>query len=101
MAWLRRSPETATADDLRSFRWHLADTAVSATRRNRCITGVRLQFRITLHALDVLPEMHHVTSPQKLSLTADVTSKAWNRLCAEAGRIASLSSYPWIMRVKP
>ena len=32
---------------------------------------------------------------------ADAASKAWNRLCAEAGRIASLSSYPWIMRVKP
>jgi hypothetical protein len=31
---------------------------------------------------------------------ADAASKAWNRLCDEAGRIASLSSYPWIMRVK-
>ena len=31
---------------------------------------------------------------------ADAASKAWNRLCAEAGRIASLSSYPRIMRVK-
>ena len=32
---------------------------------------------------------------------ADAASKAWNRLRAEVGRIASLSSYPWIMRVKP
>jgi transposase len=31
---------------------------------------------------------------------ADAASNAWNRLCAETGRIASLSSYPWIMRVK-
>ncbi len=31
---------------------------------------------------------------------ADAASKAWNRHCAEAGRIASLSSYLWIMRVK-
>ena len=32
---------------------------------------------------------------------ADAASKAWNRMRAEVGRIASLSSYPWIMRVKP
>jgi transposase len=31
---------------------------------------------------------------------ADAAAKAWNRLCAETGRIASLSSYPWIMPVK-
>jgi hypothetical protein len=31
---------------------------------------------------------------------ANAASKAWNRLCAETGRIASLSSYPWIMPVK-
>jgi transposase len=28
-------------------------------------------------------------------------SKAWNRLRRQTGRIASLTSYPWIMKVKP
>ena len=28
-------------------------------------------------------------------------SKAWKRLCHQTGRLASLTSYPWIMRVKP
>ena len=28
-------------------------------------------------------------------------SKAWRRLCRQTGRIASLTSYPWIMKVKP
>jgi transposase len=28
-------------------------------------------------------------------------SKAWKRLCKHTGRIASLTSYPWIMKVKP
>jgi transposase len=28
-------------------------------------------------------------------------SKAWKRLCKQTGRIASLTSYPWIMKVKP
>ena len=31
---------------------------------------------------------------------ADAACTAWNRLAAEAGRIASLSSYPWIPTVK-
>ena len=26
------------------------------------------------------------------------TSKAWNRLCKQRGRLASLTAYPWIMR---
>jgi transposase len=28
-------------------------------------------------------------------------SKAWKRLCRETGRVTSLTSYPWIMKVKP
>ena len=28
-------------------------------------------------------------------------SKAWKRLCREIGRLTSLTSYPWIMKVKP
>ena len=28
-------------------------------------------------------------------------SKAWNRLRRQTGRIASLTSFPWIMKVKP
>jgi transposase len=26
-------------------------------------------------------------------------TKAWKRLCADTGRMASLTSYPWIMRI--
>ena len=32
---------------------------------------------------------------------ADAACRAWNRLVAEAGRISSLCSYPWIPKVKP
>ena len=28
-------------------------------------------------------------------------SKAWKRLCRETGRLTSLTSYPWSMKVKP
>lgn len=32
---------------------------------------------------------------------ADAAARAWNHLVAEAGRITSLCSYPWIPKVKP
>ena len=28
-------------------------------------------------------------------------ARAWRRLCRQTGRIASLTSYPWIMKVNP
>ena len=28
------------------------------------------------------------------------TSKAWKRLCRQTGRLTSLTSYPWIMRIR-
>ena len=31
---------------------------------------------------------------------ADAACIAWNRLCAEVGRITSLCSYPWIPKVR-
>ena len=31
----------------------------------------------------------------------DAACTAWNRFCAEAGRITSLASYPWMSKVKP
>ena len=32
---------------------------------------------------------------------AEAVCKAWNRLLGETGRITSLCSHPWIMKVKP
>ena len=67
-AWLKRSPETATADDLRGFQMHLTETGVSAITRNRTMTGLRFLFRVTLRRLDLLPEMYFIKEPQKVPL---------------------------------
>src|SRR5215469_3910573 len=37
-AFLKRSPETATLEDIRRFQLHLADTGVSICNRNRIMT---------------------------------------------------------------
>ena len=40
-AFLKRSPDTATAEDIRRFQLHLAETASSICNRNRIMTGLR------------------------------------------------------------
>ena len=39
-AFLKRSPDTATADDIRRFQLHLIEAGLSITNRNRIMTGV-------------------------------------------------------------
>ena len=64
-AFLKRSPNTATADDIRRFQLHLAETGVSICNRNRIMTGVRFLLRVTLRRLD-LPPRSHLREPQKI-----------------------------------
>jgi integrase/recombinase XerD len=65
-AYLKRSPETATREDLRLFQLHLAETGMSICSRNRIMTGVRFLFRVTLRRLDLAAEIYHIREPQKI-----------------------------------
>ena len=49
-AFLKRSPQTATFEDIRRFQLHLAETGVSICTRNVIMTGLRFLFRVTLPA---------------------------------------------------
>ena len=40
-AFLTRSPDTATVEDIRRFQLHLAETGMSICNRNRIMTGGR------------------------------------------------------------
>ena len=44
-AFLKRSPDTATAEGIRLFQLHLAETGMSICNRNPIMTGVRFLFR--------------------------------------------------------
>src|SRR6202045_3098785 len=66
--FLKRSPDTATLEDIRRFQLHLADTGVSICNRNRIVTGLRFLFRVTLRRLDLAAELYHLREPQKLPL---------------------------------
>jgi integrase/recombinase XerD len=72
-AFLKRSPETATCEDIRKFQLHLAETGASICNRNRIMTGVRFLFRVTLRRLEVAGEIYHLREPKKIPqvLSAD------------------------------
>ncbi len=65
-AWLKRSPDTATPDEVRLFQLHLIESGASICNRNRIMTGVRFLFRVTLRRHDLAAEVWHIKEPQKL-----------------------------------
>jgi integrase/recombinase XerD len=67
-AFLKRSLDTATAEDIRRFQLHLSETGASICNRNRIMTGLRFLFRVTLRRLDLAAEIYHIREPQKIPL---------------------------------
>ena len=65
-AFLERSPDTATLEDIRLFQLHLAETGMSICNRNRIMTGLRFLLRVTLRRLDLSAEIYHLREPQKI-----------------------------------
>jgi integrase/recombinase XerD len=47
-AWLRRSPDTATPDEVKDFQQHLVESGMNICTRNQTVTGVKFLFRVTL-----------------------------------------------------
>ena len=66
--FLQRSPETATAEDIRRFQLHLAEAGLSICNRNRIVTGLRFLFRVTLRRLDLVAGFYHLREPEKIPL---------------------------------
>src|ERR1700738_3386787 len=66
LLFLKRSPETATPDDIRRFQLHLIESGLSICNRNRIMTGVKFLVRVTLRRLDLAAEIYHLREPQKI-----------------------------------
>src|SRR5450432_2928988 len=84
-AFLKQSPDTATAEDIRRFQLHLSETGVSICNRNRIMTGLRFLLRVTLRRLDLAAEIYHVREPQKIPLV--MSQDEARRLLAVAGNL--------------
>ncbi len=84
-AFLERSPDTATADDIRRFQLFLIETGANICNRNRVMTGVRFLFRVTLRRHDLAAEIYHLKEPQKIPLV--MSQDEIERLLAMAANV--------------
>jgi len=64
--FLKRSPATATADELRDFQLHMVNDGVSPGTINATITGLRFFFETTMDCPDRVRKIRHVHEPRKL-----------------------------------
>ena len=71
-----RSPDLASAEDLRRFQLHLVEEGVSSTTINATITGLTFFFGITLERPSALKKMSPVHKPQKLPQVLSVDEVA-------------------------
>jgi len=84
-AYLKRSPDTAAADDVRRFQLHLMESGASIHNRNSIMTGVKFLLKVTLRRHDLAAEVYHLKEPVKLPLT--LSPDEAKRLLAMAGNL--------------
>jgi integrase/recombinase XerD len=64
-AFLGRSPDTATSEDLRRFQLHMAQQQISAGSINAAVAALRFFFTVTLERPDLVRHLTTVNKPRK------------------------------------
>ena len=70
--FLRRSPDTASSDDLRAYQLHMTDTGVTPSTFNTRIVALRFFFGITCGREGMKRFMQFKTKPKKLPMVFSV-----------------------------
>lgn len=65
-AFLKRSPDTATADDLRAFQVHLSESGAKPGVINATVTALRFFFNVTVGKPETTRLLASVYEPKKL-----------------------------------
>lgn len=81
-AFLKRSPDTATAEDLRDFQLHLVDAGATPAMLNNRLTGLKFFFRHTVAASEVLSLISPVREPERLPVVLSPEEVAEILACA-------------------
>ena len=84
-AFLKRSPDTATAEDLRRFQLHMVDTGTTAPTINATLSGLKFFFDVTLGHGELMVNTQAVRQPRKLPVVLSCQEVA--RLIAAAPNI--------------
>jgi integrase/recombinase XerD len=86
-AFLKRSPDTATVEDLRRFQLYLVDQGTSPITINATIVGLKFFFDVTLGRNELMAKMQTVQVPQKLPVV--LSRDEVTRLIAAAPNLKS------------
>ena len=70
--FLKRSPDTATPEELRAYQLHMTDTGVTASTFNTRIIALRFFFGMTCGREDMKRFMQFRTQPRKLPMVFSV-----------------------------
>ena len=65
-AFLKRSPDTATAEELRALQVHLAEAGTPPPTMNATVTALRFFFKVTVGKPEVTRNLAFVYEPRKL-----------------------------------
>jgi integrase/recombinase XerD len=90
--FLKRSPDTAAADDLRRFQLHLVDDGTSPITLNATISGLKFFFDVTLNHPELMAKMQPVKVPRTLPVV--LSREEVSRLIAAAWNSSTRPRYP-------
>ncbi len=84
-AYLKRSPDTASVEELRNFQLHLVDTGTSPITLNATLTGLKFFFDTTLGRGELMAKMQPVKVPRTLPVV--LSPEEVSRLIAAARNV--------------
>jgi integrase/recombinase XerD len=84
-SYLKRSPDTASAEDLRGYQLYMVDHGTSAVSINNALSGLKFFFEHTLDRPELMRKMQSVRVPHKLPVVLSRDEVA--RLLAASGNL--------------
>jgi len=75
-AFIGRSPDTATAEEVRRFQLHQTESGVGAPSINSAVSALRFLFNVTLERPDLARRLTVVRQPRKLPLVLSAAEVA-------------------------
>lgn len=84
-AFLRRSPDTATAEELRAFQLHMVNTGTAPPTINATLSGLKFFFDVTLGHAELLVMVQPVHQPRPLPVVLS---------CDEVARLIAAAPNP-------
>ena len=75
-AFLGRSPDTASFEDVRRYQLHLAASGVGVPTLNQTVSTLRFFFKVTLRRHEIVEHTHVIHEPRKLPVVLSVEEVA-------------------------